>query len=221
MGDSGLSYIQHLRSWATRPSSSLGQRRSWILLWPATPWTSPSCFAAWLLLGVGSSRCGGSSYFSGQMRIYNRSRWVFGAQVWQAGVRKGCLLSPHLYMFVVEAVACWLGRFSTMGVTVVRKRIVSGTLPIVPRPSVGATAGPCAAPGHALRCVYLLLDQLVVLMWQQGRAHSRSWPPGNDWASPASLLPPSLVGLLGVRGCADSNAEHSAAPTPACRGAPP
>jgi hypothetical protein len=44
---------------------------------------------------------------------------------WEAGVRQGCPLSPLLYLFVAEALACWLRQSPALGVQVQGERYVS------------------------------------------------------------------------------------------------
>jgi hypothetical protein len=44
---------------------------------------------------------------------------------WEAGVRQGCPLSPCLYLFVAQALACWLRADQGLGVEVAGTRIVS------------------------------------------------------------------------------------------------
>lgn len=44
---------------------------------------------------------------------------------WEAGVRQGCPLSPLLYLFVAEALACWLRESQDVGVQVQGERHVS------------------------------------------------------------------------------------------------
>jgi hypothetical protein len=50
---------------------------------------------------------------------------VSKAQTWQAGVRQGCPLSQLLYLFVAEALACWLRQCTELGVLVANQRHVS------------------------------------------------------------------------------------------------
>jgi hypothetical protein len=50
---------------------------------------------------------------------------VSKAQTWQAGVRQGCPLSLLLYLFVSEALACWLRQCPELGVLVANQRHVS------------------------------------------------------------------------------------------------
>ena len=45
---------------------------------------------------------------------------------WLAGVRQGCPLSPLLYLFVAEALSCWLRWADGLGVEVAGRRYVSG-----------------------------------------------------------------------------------------------
>ncbi len=45
---------------------------------------------------------------------------------WLAGVRQGCPLSPLLYLFVAEALSCWLRSADGLGVEVAGRRYVSG-----------------------------------------------------------------------------------------------
>lgn len=44
---------------------------------------------------------------------------------WEAGVRQGCPLSPVLYLFLAEALACWLRTEPALGVVVGGARVVS------------------------------------------------------------------------------------------------
>ena len=45
--------------------------------------------------------------------------------VWHAGVRQGCPLSPLLYLFVAEALACWLRQAPQLGIDIGGTRYVS------------------------------------------------------------------------------------------------
>jgi hypothetical protein len=45
---------------------------------------------------------------------------------WEAGVRQGCPLSPLLYLFVAEAMLCWLRSSAELGVEVDGQRFISG-----------------------------------------------------------------------------------------------
>jgi exonuclease III len=53
------------------------------------------------------------------------SGWVSRPRCWEAGVRQGCPLSPLLYLFVAEALACWLRQSDRVGVQVQGVRHVS------------------------------------------------------------------------------------------------
>jgi hypothetical protein len=46
-------------------------------------------------------------------------------RTWKAGVRQGCPLSPLLYLFVADALACWLRQSPDIGVQVQDERFVS------------------------------------------------------------------------------------------------
>jgi hypothetical protein len=51
---------------------------------------------------------------------------VSAPAAWCAGVRQGCPLSPLLYLFVAEALCCWLRASPALGVEVAGRRFVSG-----------------------------------------------------------------------------------------------
>ena len=50
---------------------------------------------------------------------------VSRAATWRAGVRQGCPLSPVLYLFIAEALACWLRSNQQLGVVIDGLRYVS------------------------------------------------------------------------------------------------
>jgi hypothetical protein len=95
-----------------------------------TPWNGPSCFAPWRLLGADDPWCGGSAATHDTRAYTVVHGHVSNAQTWQAGVRQGCPLSPLLYLFVAEALACWHTRswgrqYPELGVLVANQRHVS------------------------------------------------------------------------------------------------
>jgi hypothetical protein len=157
---------------------------------------------------------------------------VSKAQTWQAGVRPGLPLSPLLYLFVAEALACWLRQCPELGVLVANQRHVSlhhaddakvflsSLLQELVQSLVVRLATFALASGQriiiAKSCMVplgTLPSPLVLRRLRQ--VLPRSWPQKSAWASPSPRLLLSSSSLLDERGCAGKGASQLWAPPPA------
>jgi hypothetical protein len=163
---------------------------------------------------------------------------VSNAHVWPAGIRQGCPLSPLLYFFVAEALACWLRQCPKLGVQMANhvslhhaddmKVFLSSLHPELVHSLVVRLDMFALASGQRINvflspvwCLLAPCHPPMLLGWLVW-APSRLWHPRCAWASPSPQLLPRSSSLLGEMSCAGNGASQlwGARPSPVQSGTP-